>query len=112
MIWATLVGIDLDYRSFWPVKPSCSLAQPGTAIPHRRSVQMVRDSAYLTFKALLYYLYTDTIEFTPLTSSFLSSDIAADESSGGSGLSRQDRLRHGSTSTESLNEEMRKAHAK
>lgn len=38
---------------------------------HRRKV-VVRDSSYATFKALLYFLYTDTIEFAPLTSSFIS----------------------------------------
>lgn len=36
----------------------------------RRKV-VVRDSSYTTFKALLFYLYTDTIEFAPLTSSFI-----------------------------------------
>lgn len=36
------------------------------------------DSAYSTFKALLYFLYTETIDFAPLTSSFLSPHIAAD----------------------------------
>ncbi|PWN20564.1 hypothetical protein BCV69DRAFT_299046 [Microstroma glucosiphilum] len=36
----------------------------------RRKV-VVRDSSYTTFKALLFYLYTDTVEFAPLTSSFI-----------------------------------------
>ncbi|KAN0061127.1 hypothetical protein ACQY0O_006862 [Thecaphora frezii] len=77
----------------------------------RRKV-IVRDSAYLTFKALLYYLYTDTVEFSPLTSSFLSSDAAAEEFSSGSGVCMANgSIRWGSTSTDVFNEEMRKAHA-
>lgn len=45
-----------------------------TSIRHdkrKRRKVVVRDSSYTTFKALLFYLYTDTIEFAPLTSSFM-----------------------------------------
>ncbi|EPQ26042.1 uncharacterized protein PFL1_06495 [Pseudozyma flocculosa PF-1] len=77
----------------------------------RRKV-VVRDSAYLTFKALLYYLYTDTVEFSPLTSSFLSTEAAAEESSSGSGVCMANGdVRWGSSSTDVFNDEMRKAHA-
>lgn len=41
----------------------------------RRKV-IVSDSSYTTFKALLFFLYTDTIEFAPLTSSFIDSHAA------------------------------------
>ncbi|KDQ62554.1 hypothetical protein JAAARDRAFT_30458 [Jaapia argillacea MUCL 33604] len=34
---------------------------------------VVRDVAYSTYRAVLYYIYTDTIQFAPLSSSFLSS---------------------------------------
>ncbi|PWN46791.1 hypothetical protein IE53DRAFT_391045 [Violaceomyces palustris] len=92
----------------------------------RRKV-IVRDSAYPTFKALLYFLYTDTIEFAPLTSSFLPSDLTSDDigpggaaggygvgefGGGGSSLSDGPRFRTLSSGTESFNEEMRKAHAR
>lgn len=43
----------------------------------RRKV-VVSDSWYVTFKALLFYLYTDTIEFAPLTSLFLDRDAGLD----------------------------------
>ncbi|CED83348.1 TRAF-like [Phaffia rhodozyma] len=38
--------------------------------PRKRRV-IVRDASYPTFYALLYYLYTDSIAFAPLTSSFI-----------------------------------------
>lgn len=44
----------------------------GSSGKKRRKV-VVRDAAYSTFRSLLYYLYTDTVEFAPLTSSFLTS---------------------------------------
>ncbi|KAH7098623.1 hypothetical protein BKA62DRAFT_832360 [Auriculariales sp. MPI-PUGE-AT-0066] len=43
---------------------------------------VVRDSAYQTYKALLYYLYTDTIIFAPLSSSFDSSATSTPPSVG------------------------------
>lgn len=46
----------------------------------RRKV-IVRDAAYATYKALLYYLYTDTIAFAPLHSHFYSQTTSSDESS-------------------------------
>ena len=52
--------------------------QSGVHRRKRRKVSIV-DSAYPTFKALLFFLYTDTVEFAPLTSSFLPSDVAADD---------------------------------
>ncbi|SNX85210.1 uncharacterized protein MEPE_03919 [Melanopsichium pennsylvanicum] len=39
----------------------------------RRRKVIVRDAAYATYKALLYYLYTDTVAFAPLHSHFYSS---------------------------------------
>lgn len=44
----------------------------------RRKV-IVRDAAYATYKALLYYLYTDTVAFAPLHSHFYSSASPDDE---------------------------------
>ncbi|GAC92490.1 hypothetical protein PHSY_000043 [Pseudozyma hubeiensis SY62] len=43
----------------------------------RRKV-IVRDAAYATYKALLYYLYTDTIAFAPLHSHFYSQTTSSD----------------------------------
>ncbi|KAJ1033906.1 hypothetical protein NDA16_000114 [Ustilago loliicola] len=45
----------------------------------RRKV-IVRDAAYATYKALLYYLYTDTVAFAPLHSHFYSQTTSADNS--------------------------------
>ena len=60
-------------------KQTSGNGKQGSGIHHRkrRKVSIV-DSAYPTFKALLFFLYTDTVEFAPLTSSFLPSDVAAD----------------------------------
>jgi len=42
-----------------------------TSAPGPRKVQVVvRDVAYSTYRAVLYYIYTDTIVFAPLASSF------------------------------------------
>ncbi|CAO1632995.1 unnamed protein product [Parajaminaea phylloscopi] len=50
----------------------------GGSSPDRRKRRrvVVRDSSYITFRALLFFLYTDTIDFAPLTSSFIDSDAA------------------------------------
>ncbi|PWN27889.1 hypothetical protein BDZ90DRAFT_231662 [Jaminaea rosea] len=49
----------------------------------RRRRVVIPDSSYATFKALLYFLYTDTIEFAPLTSSFLDSASTTSSKRGG-----------------------------
>jgi hypothetical protein len=41
---------------------------------------VVKDVAYTTYRAVLYYIYTDTIVFAPLSSSFNSSQVAASSS--------------------------------
>lgn len=81
----------------------------------RRKV-VVRDSSYTTFKALLYFLYTDTIDFAPLTSSFI------DARAMGETWGRGSRGSAGATTTTStnpvggtvidFNAEMLKAHAR
>lgn len=80
----------------------------------RRKVNVI-DSAYPTFKALLYFLYTDTIEFAPLTSSFLPADVTADNLSSATGsnhfLSSNGRSR-GRRDVGNLVEEMTKAQRK
>ncbi len=38
---------------------------------------MVPDSSYFTFSALIYYLYTDLVDFAPLTSSFLPAHLSS-----------------------------------
>ncbi|PWN34713.1 uncharacterized protein FA14DRAFT_160202 [Meira miltonrushii] len=73
----------------------------------RRKVNVI-DSAYPTFKALLYFLYTDTIEFAPLTSSFLPADVTADTGSNNLLSSSGRSRRRGDVG--SLVEEMAKAH--
>lgn len=48
----------------------------------RRHIVVVEDCVYSTFKALLYYLYTGTIDFAPLTSLFLDNNASNVELSG------------------------------
>lgn len=58
---------------------------PATPLPTNPSVEprrpiarvTVRDAAYSTYRALLYYLYTDIIMFAPLSSSFTGSQPAS-----------------------------------
>ncbi|EIN12541.1 hypothetical protein PUNSTDRAFT_118336 [Punctularia strigosozonata HHB-11173 SS5] len=47
--------------------------ESGFKAPHQRIV--VRDVAYNTYKAVLYYVYTDTIKFAPLSSSFINTSL-------------------------------------
>ncbi|EMD31420.1 hypothetical protein CERSUDRAFT_163065 [Gelatoporia subvermispora B] len=45
---------------------------PASAITGPRKTRVVvRDASYATYRAVLYYIYTDTITFAPLASSFL-----------------------------------------
>lgn len=87
--------------------------------------QTVLDSAYPTFKALLFFLYTDTVEFAPLTSSFLPPHVAADDgmdtstfattrsaSGSGSSMIGRPRLHQGAGIGGSFTEEMHIAHQK
>ncbi|KAI0769841.1 hypothetical protein C8Q74DRAFT_1201937 [Fomes fomentarius] len=48
-----------------------SRKEPDVLGPKKARV-VIRDVAYATYRAVLYYLYTDTIAFAPLSSSFLS----------------------------------------
>jgi hypothetical protein len=48
-----------------------------SAASQRKAKVVITDASYKTFKALLYYLYTDTVVFAPLTSSFLAAREAA-----------------------------------
>jgi hypothetical protein len=45
---------------------------------HKAKV-VITDASYKTFKALLHYLYTDTVVFAPLTSTFLAAREAAQQ---------------------------------
>ena len=47
-------------------------ASPSAHSGKKRRKVIVRDAAYATYKALLYYLYTDTVAFAPLHSHFYS----------------------------------------
>lgn len=86
----------------------------------RRKVT-VSDSSYVTYKALLFFLYTDTIEFAPLTSSFLDHNSLAAASNSGSSALHQAAFGSGpssslggsrfeTTSGQSFSREMLKAH--
>lgn len=55
--------------------------KPSTATDSRPRIQVViEDSSYLSFKALLYYLYTDSICFSPLASTYHAAREAAQQS--------------------------------
>lgn len=77
----------------------------------RRKVSIV-DSAYPTFKALLFFLYTDTVEFAPLTSSFLPSDVAADDAPSSNSSVSLFASRRGRVPSGRFSEEMEKARKK
>ncbi|OBZ68962.1 hypothetical protein A0H81_11068 [Grifola frondosa] len=55
-----------------PVASASILPQEEVPGPKKARV-VVRDVAYTTYRAVLYYIYTDTIVFAPLSSSFLTS---------------------------------------
>ncbi|GBE83235.1 hypothetical protein SCP_0502820 [Sparassis crispa] len=53
-------------------------ANPSSTVPGPRKTRVVvRDVAYATYRAVLYYIYTDTIIFAPLSSSFVASSSSA-----------------------------------
>ncbi|KAG6841703.1 hypothetical protein C0991_007975 [Blastosporella zonata] len=55
-----------------PSSPRTNHESLPSTVPAARLSVVVKDVAYTTYKALLYYLYTDTVVFAPLSSSFLS----------------------------------------
>lgn len=99
-------------------------ASEGRSDRRKRRKVIVPDSAYPTFKALLFFLYTDTVEFAPLTSSYLPSNVAGDGEGedlsastyaspmrfGSSSSSRQ--LAHTREDSGVFAEELQKAHQK
>ncbi|CAD6889263.1 unnamed protein product [Tilletia laevis] len=80
-------------------------AHSSSSTRKRRQV-VIQDSAYPTFRALLHFLYTDTVSFAPLTSTFLSSDMSIDELGGFPSTDRD------STNADKFAVEMHKAHKK
>lgn len=96
-------------------------ASEGRSDRRKRRKVVVPDSAYPTFKALLFFLYTDTVEFAPLTSSYLPSNVAGDaeaddvSTSGYSALgaaSTSRALMHNRESSGAFADELQKAHQK
>ncbi|CAO1624870.1 unnamed protein product [Sympodiomycopsis kandeliae] len=71
----------------------------------RRRKVVVRDSSYATFRSLLFYLYTDSIEFAPLTSSYIDSRAIG----GGDPWGRSPSS---SSSSSDFNQEMLRAHSR
>ncbi|EPS98449.1 hypothetical protein FOMPIDRAFT_1031468 [Fomitopsis schrenkii] len=56
------------------VEPDRRGSPPNLPVPGPAKTQViVRDAAYATYRAVLYYIYTDTITFAPLSSTFLAS---------------------------------------
>ncbi|KAI0726225.1 hypothetical protein C8Q72DRAFT_847350 [Fomitopsis betulina] len=82
-------GIDIEDEALRSVRPKLSHpstpqivpssmeqerrgSPPNLSIPGPAKTQViVRDAAYATYRAVLYYIYTDTITFAPLSSTFL-----------------------------------------
>lgn len=60
-------------------------ASSAAADGRRRRKVVISDSSYATFKQLLHYLYTDSIAFAPLTSSFIAEQASKKSSSSSSG---------------------------
>ncbi|KAK0558148.1 hypothetical protein OC844_005386 [Tilletia horrida] len=84
---------------------------PGTAShasssTRKRRQVIIQDSAYPTFRALLHFLYTDTVYFAPLTSTFLPIDVSMDELGGFPSTDRD------LTSADKFAFELHKAHKK
>ncbi|GAB1521561.1 hypothetical protein RhiTH_004658 [Rhizoctonia solani] len=68
---------DVETAPLIPV-PSAKPQVPAPVVPGpSKTPVVVRDVAYVTYKAFLYYLYTDTIVFAPLKSQFLVSSPSA-----------------------------------
>ncbi|KAG2362695.1 hypothetical protein BDR07DRAFT_1579515 [Suillus spraguei] len=63
------VALDTDAHN--GVKPSPPVEEKEVAGPKKMRV-FIRDVAYATYKAVLYYIYTDVIVFAPISSSFIS----------------------------------------
>ncbi|KAF8630909.1 hypothetical protein AX17_005267 [Amanita inopinata Kibby_2008] len=58
--------------------PTTGLVSQSAHVPEASKVRVVvRDTAYSTYRALLFYLYTDSIVFAPLSSSFVPSDLVS-----------------------------------
>lgn len=51
--------------------PRRPFARPPSENGPRKTTIVIRDAAYYTWQALIYYLYTDDITFAPLASSFI-----------------------------------------
>ncbi|KAK0551824.1 hypothetical protein OC846_003095 [Tilletia horrida] len=77
-----------------------------SANSRKRRQVVIQDSAYPTFRALLHFLYTDTVNFAPLTSSFLPADMSIDELGGFPSTDRD------SSTADKFALEMHKAHKK
>ncbi|EST08015.2 BTB/POZ-like protein [Kalmanozyma brasiliensis GHG001] len=91
-------SMTAQLRSFQPLQAQSS--STGRILPQRRKSEdavgssahsgkkrrkvVVRDAAYATYKALLYYLYTDTIAFAPLHSHFYTPSTAVPDEQAGS----------------------------
>ncbi|KAL9933115.1 hypothetical protein V8E36_007833 [Tilletia maclaganii] len=109
--------LKLGHRVETPVAKSRSRRQlnvrstAGSSLQHaspaRKCRQVViQDSAYPTFRALLHFLYTDTVNFAPLTSSFLPADMSLDDLTAFPSTDRD------STSADKFAFEMHRAHKK
>ena len=69
---------------------SRKLHQPGSTVAGPTKTRIViRDAAFRTWYALIYYLYTDVIVFAPLASSFINKPDNATSSAASTTRSRQ-----------------------
>lgn len=64
-------NVALDTNAYNWIKPTAPTEGKEVAGPKKMRV-FIRDVAYATYKAVLYYIYTDVIVFAPISSSFIS----------------------------------------
>ncbi|KAF8195411.1 hypothetical protein BJ912DRAFT_956877 [Pholiota molesta] len=53
------------------IAPSTNVQEPIASTDSSKLTIVVKDAAYTTYRAMLYYIYTDNIVFAPLSSSFI-----------------------------------------
>ncbi|KAG8685884.1 hypothetical protein FRC11_009894 [Ceratobasidium sp. 423] len=69
---------DVDTAPLIPIPTTPAAEPPTPPVPGpTKTPVVVRDVAYVTYKAFLYYLYTDMIVFAPLKSQFMCSSPSA-----------------------------------
>ncbi|ORY26879.1 hypothetical protein BCR39DRAFT_539919 [Naematelia encephala] len=64
------IAAEVQTNTKREITPGRTLSEQGVVMGPKKTRVVVRDAAWSTWWAILYYLYTDTIYFAPLSSSF------------------------------------------